>query len=469
MDLMARVDAMREEIIQSTQEIVRIKSVEDTPKPGMPFGEGINASLEYALNLSKKLGFTTRNLEGYAGHAEMGEGDEIVGILVHLDVVPEGSNWTYPPYAAEIHDGKIFGRGAIDDKGPAIAALYAMKAVKDSGVPLTKRVRVIFGTDEESGWQDMDYYMAHEENPTIGFAPDAEYPAIHAEKGILMFSLQQQFAAGCSCCCDGVKIQSVKGGNAPNMVPDYCEAVLRGKDLAQVRAALDAYVQAHQVRLEWEEQDGQAMIKSFGISSHGSLPQYGVNAISQLMVFLASLDLQSCDLCDFLAFYKQAIGMEYYGESIGCGFRDEVSGNLIFNVGMIDLTETGVNVVVNVRYPVTNTSDAVYAGIRGVLEGTKVQLVERSDSKPLYVPVDDELVSKLMAIYQEMTGDQRPPIAIGGGTYARAIPKAVAFGPLFPGQPELAHQKDEFIGVDDLILNTKIYAKAIVALAGSQK
>lgn len=465
MDLMTKIDGMRGEIIQSTQEIVRIKSVKDTPKPGMPFGEGINASLEYALKLSERLGFTVKNLEGYAGHAEMGEGDEILGILVHLDVVPEGSNWTYPPYAAEIHDGKIFGRGAIDDKGPAIAALYAMKAVADSGIPLQKRVRVIFGTDEESGWQDMDYYMAHEENPAIGFAPDAEYPAIHAEKGILMFQLEQTFVPGCSCCCDGVKIKSVKGGNAPNMVPDYCEAVLEGKELSHIRQALEAYVQTHQVRLEWEEGPGQVRLRSFGVSAHGSLPQYGVNAISQLMLFLAALDLKSADLCDFLAFYRKTIGMEYYGESIGCGFKDEVSGNLIFNVGMIDLSETGVQVVVNIRYPVTIASEAVYAGMRQVLAGTKVRLVERSDSKPLYVPADDELVSKLMAVYREMTGDTCPPIAIGGGTYARAIPKAVAFGPLFPGQPELAHQKDEFIGVDDLILNTKIYAKAIVALA----
>lgn len=468
MDLTARIDAMREEIIRSTQEIVQIRSVKDTPQPGKPFGEGIHAALEYALNLSQNLGFTTKNVEGYAGHAEIGEGDELVGILVHLDVVPEGSHWTYPPYAAEIHDGKIFGRGAIDDKGPAIAALYAMKAVKESGVPLHKRVRVIFGTDEESGWEDMDYYMAHEENPTIGFAPDAEYPAIHAEKGILMFNLEQSFTRSCSCCCDGVQIQSVKGGNAPNMVPDYCEAVLSGDDLSPLRAALDAYVQAHPVRLEWEEGEGQAVIKSFGVSSHGSLPQYGVNAISQLMVFLATLNLKACDLCDFLAFYQKKIGMEYYGASMGCGFHDDVSGNLIFNVGMIDLTANGVKVVVNVRYPVTLTSEAVYAGIRSVLEGTKVHLVERSDSKPLYVPVDDELVSKLMAVYQEMTGDNRPPISIGGGTYARAIPKAVAFGPLFPGQPELAHQKDEFIGVEDLILNAKIYAKAIIALAGEE-
>ncbi|AZR72117.1 dipeptidase PepV [Anoxybacter fermentans] len=466
MDLLARVDNMRDQIIKSTQELVRIRSVEEEAQPGMPFGKGVNDALEYVLKLSEEMGFKTKNLDGYAGHAEIGEGDEIVGILVHLDVVPEGSNWTYPPYGGEIHDNKIYGRGTIDDKGPAIAALYAMKAVLDSGIPLKKRVRIIFGTDEESGWEGIKYYLKHEEAPTIAFAPDAEYPAIHGEKGILIFNLEKEFKNNCTACDDGIRIVSIKGGNAPNMVPDYCEAVLAGNDLSKVREAMETYAKENEVHLEWEEKDGQAVIKSHGVSAHGSLPESGQNAISQLMVFLASLDLSSCDLCDFIKFYAKKIGMEYYGQSIGCGIEDDVSGKLIFNVGLIDLTEEKAKVVVNIRYPVTSSAEEVYSGIEKELEGTGIKLVKGEHMKPLYVPADDELVVKLMDVYRELTGDDRAPITIGGGTYARAVTKAVAFGPLFPGQPELAHQKDEFIGVDDLILNTKIYAKAIVALAG---
>ena len=458
MNLLANVDAMRDQIIRSTQELVQIKSVEEAGQPGMPFGKGINDCLEYVLQLSKELGFKTRNVDGYAGHAEIGEGDEIVGVLVHLDVVPEGSNWTYPPYAAEIHDGKIYGRGVIDDKGPAIAALYAMKAVLDSGIKLNKRVRVIFGTDEESGWKDLDYYFKHEEMPAIGFAPDAEYPAIHGEKGILIFNLTHKFGHLAS----DIVVKSVKGGNAPNMVPDYCEAALSG-DLKAAKAAFEAYVAKHQVKLEWDESAGDAVIKSYGVSSHGSLPEHGVNAVSQLLLFLASLGLKG-DQGAFFQVYAEKIGMEYYGQSIGCGLSDEVSGKLVFNVGMIDLTETDVKIVVNIRYPVTKNSLEVFAGMREALAGTDLVVVEGSDSKPLYVPVDDELVVKLMSVYREMTGDRSEPITIGGGTYARAITKAVAFGPLFPGQPELAHQKDEYFAVEDLILNTKIYAKAIAAL-----
>lgn len=459
MDVVKRVEEMRDDIIKSTQELVRIKSVEEEAEPGMPFGKGVNDSLEYALNLADEMGFETKNFDGYAGHAEIGEGDDIVGILVHLDVVPEGSNWTYPPYAAEIHDGKLYGRGVLDDKGPAVAALYAMKALKDSGAPLNKRVRIIFGTDEESGWEGLDYYLEKEEAPTVAFAPDAEYPAIHAEMGILIFNLEQEFESGCG--CEDIKIVSIKGGTAPNSVPDSCQAILEGNDLSRVEEA----AKNSEFDLEAEEKDGQLIIKSTGVSAHGSLPESGQNAISQLLVFLDSLALSSCDLCNFIKDYNEKIGMEYYGESIGCGFEDDASGKLIFNVGQIDLTEDRVKVVVNIRYPVTNNDKEVFESMEKALADTNIEIVKGEQMDPLYVPADDELVVKLMDVYRELTGDEdAEPIAIGGGTYARGVKKGVAFGPLFPGQPEIAHQKDEHMAVDDLILNAKIYAQAIAAL-----
>ena len=176
------IDEMKDEIIESLQRIVRIKSVEDEPEEGMPFGEGVNQCLESFLDIAKSLGLKTKNIDGYAGHVEIGEGEEILGILCHLDVVPEGSNWTYPPYAAEIHDGKIYGRGTIDNKGPAIASLYALKAIQDSGIKLNKRVRLILGTDEESGWECIRYYLDKEETPALAFSPDAEFPVIHGKR-----------------------------------------------------------------------------------------------------------------------------------------------------------------------------------------------------------------------------------------------------------------------------------------------
>lgn len=461
MNFEKRIEEMRDEIITSTKEIIKLKSVKDHPQEGMPFGRDIHECFMYALDLSKKFGFEIKNLDNYAGHAEFGSGDGVVGVLVHLDVVPEGNDWTHPPYAAEIHDGKIFGRGTIDDKGPAIAALYAMKAVKDSGVKLNKKIRIIFGLDEESSWESLKYYLNKEQAPSVAFTPDAEFPAIHGEKGILMFDLVKRLGNRYN--DDGIKVLKIKGGNSPNMVPDYCEAHLASNAL--LKEKLVAYVSKTNIKLEIQEENDISIIKSYGISAHGSLPGHGQNAVSQLMVFLNTLDLASGDIADFIKVYAEKIGMEYGGESIGCGLEDEATGSLIFNVGVIDLNETDVKVTVNIRYPVTFTAKDVYEGMEIELKGSEIDIVHIEDSKPLYLPKDHELIQKLMKVYREFTGDNSEPITIGGGTYARSMENAVAFGPLFPGQPELAHQRDEYIATEDLIKITKIYANALYELA----
>lgn len=458
------IDKYSEDIVKSTQELVKIKSVETESSPGKPFGEGVNEALNKALNMAENLGFETENIDGYAGAAEMGKGEEMMGILCHLDVVPEGSDWTYPPYAAEIHDNKIFGRGTIDDKGPAVAALYAMKAIKESDIELNKRVRMIFGTDEESGWEGMDYYLQREEIPDFAFSPDAQFPVIHAEKGILIFNLESSFEKIKD--NSNLKVKSIKGGNAPNMVPDYCEAVLEAESLDDLESEINEFCDNNDYNIEIKRNGREIVLKSYGVSAHGSRPQDGHNAISQLMVLLAELDLPEDDAKQFIDFYSKKIGMEYYGKSMGCGFEDDVSGKLIFNVGMLDMDETGGKIVVNIRYPVTMEAKDVFSGIDKELNGSKIVINKGEHKEPLFVEKDDPLVKNLMAVYRDVTGDESQPIAIGGGTYARAVDKAVAFGPLFPGQPELAHQKDEFIAIDDLIKNAKIYARAIAALAG---
>ncbi|MBF8983296.1 dipeptidase PepV [Lutibacter sp. B2] len=461
MDFTKRIDEMKDQIIQSTQEIISIKSVKDKPKENMPFGQGINDCLEHTINLCENLGFETKNVDHYAAHAEFGHGEEVVGILAHLDVVPEGDNWTYPPYAAEIHDDKIYGRGTIDDKGPAIATLYAMKALKDSGVKLNKKIRIIFGTDEESGWEGINYYLQHEKAPDLAFTPDADFPAIHGEKGILIFDFVKNFKSTPE--NTGIKILKINGGNRPNMVPDYCEVhLLSDEDLKQ---KVTTYGKENNIKLEVVQQEKITIIKSFGVSAHGSLPHAGQNAISQLIVFLNTLDLADGDISDFIKVYTDKISMDYYGESIGCGLTDEESGKLVFNVGVINLNEEKVNLSINIRYPITCTDTQVYDGMNKELKGTGIGIVEIEHKNPIYLPKDHELVQKLMKVYRDFTGDHSEAITIGGGTYARAMENAVAFGPLFPDQPELAHQKDEYISIDDLIKITKIYANALYELA----
>ena len=464
MDFVELVESYKDDIIKTTQDIVSINSVEGSEKAGMPFGEGPYKALEYALKLSEDMGFETKNLNGYAGYAEFGEGEETVGILVHLDVVPEGEGWTYPPYRGKIHDGKIYGRGTTDDKGPAVATLYAMKALKEVNVPLNKKIRIIFGTNEETGWGCMKYYFKHEKAPEMAFTPDADFPVIHGEKGIIAFDLVKKIEKQS---CGEIAIKSIKGGNAVNMVPDNCEAVLDVKNADEIEEKLSKFVEKTGYNLSMVRENNLVKIKSKGVSAHGSTPEKGENAISYLMLFFFFFFNCDCDICNFIKMYNEKIALKHYGEAIGCGFEDDVSGKLNFNPGIIKTEDDKIVLSINVRYPIKSSSKAVYDGIRNELEGTGIELIENDDEmKPKYKQKDNPLVQKLMKVYREETGDyDSEPITIGGGTYARSMENAVAFGPVFPGQVELAHQKDEFISIEHLMKLAVIYTKAIYELA----
>ena len=457
------IEGYREQIIHHSQELVKIKSVEEDPQPGMPFGEGINRALNYMLNLAEEMGFETANVDGYAGHADFGQGDEIVAVLVHLDVVPEGTDWDYPPYGAEVHDGLLYGRGIVDDKGPAVASLFAMKALKDSGFIPNKKIRLIFGTDEESGWKDLEVYFKKYPKPETGFSPDASFPLIHGEKGIQIFKLESQWEQADS----HVMIKSLKGGNAPNMVPDHAEALLVANEEMKHPLVENhrTYVSKTGYQIEIEQRKGDMMVTAKGVSAHGSTPEKGVNAVSQLLLFLQQCPGLSQQVKSVLDDFAKHIGMEINGQSIGCGFEDEISGKLIFNIGMMTGDEKGLSLTVNTRYPITVEGEKVINGVEKALEASPLSLKLIEDVAPLYVPKEDALVQKLMKVYREETGDLTgEPITIGGGTYARALGRGVAFGPLLPDREELAHQKNECMAVDDLVMVTKIYAKALESL-----
>jgi len=457
----------QDDIIDSLRDILQYNSIQEDPEPGQPFGEEVDKCLNRTLELAEELGFKTGNIDGYAGYAEIGEGEEMLGILCHLDIVPAGDDWSYPPFAGKIVDGKMYGRGTLDNKGPAIASLYAMKVIQDLDIKLNKRVRLILGCNEESGWEGINYYKEHAEMPEIAFSPDAEFPVIHAEKGILIFNLNKELTDHENTESGRITVKSITGGNAPNMVPDRAKAILEG-EFDYLSNELDKYNNSWDGELNLTKLDQGLELVAKGISAHGSMPQDGLNAISHLINFLVDLDLTEDSRTEFLNQYADLIGLNYFGENIGCQMTDEVSGPLVFNVGQIELDAQKAKVVVNIRYPVQSSAEEVFTGMEAKLKSTGWKLEKGEHKEPLYVEKDSELVKSLMKVYQEETGDHdATPIAIGGGTYARAVEKAVAFGPLFPGQPELAHQKDEYIGVDDLIKNTVIYANAIAALASN--
>jgi len=463
MDFKETIKKLEPEIIKSIQEAVRIRSVEEEPLPGKPFGSGPFEALDYMLKLGEGMGFETKNLDGYAGHIDFGEGDETVGILAHVDVVPEGDGWTYPPYGGEIHGGKIYGRGTMDDKGPAVIALYAMKTLADSGVLPKRRIRLILGANEESRWECMKHYFENEEPPTMAFTPDADFPVIHGEKGITGFDLKFPYRGTEGC---DITLMDIKGGNATNMVPDRAWATLNVKDKEMFNTQFKGYAKDKDFTIELEETEGGFKVTALGKSAHGSTPEKGENAISCLMDFLGFVYSGQCPVCRFINFYNERIAFRHHGEGIGCALEDELSGKLNFNPGLISYDGENIKLSVNVRYPISSSAEEVFSGIRENIKNTPVELIQKDlDSRPLYVPKDNELVETLMRVYREQTGDMdSEPITIGGGTYARAMDNAVAFGPVFPGQEELAHQKDEHITIDNVIKLTEIYSHALYEL-----
>ena len=463
MDCNKYVEEHREDVIRSVQDIVRIPSVEASPLPGKPFGKNVDHALRNALALAERLGFRVKNIDGYAGYAEFGEGDETMAILGHLDVVPEGSGWTCPPYEARIVDGRMYGRGTADDKGPTIGALYGMKAVMESGKKMKRKVRIIFGTDEESGWKDMETYFQREPMPDFGVTPDADYPIINVEKGILAFKLKKDFSAGAD---SAVKIKSLTGGHRSNMVPDECTCCfLPTGDQDKILTHLHSMEQysGYELTADFCEDSG-IRIRSKGVSAHASTPEKGSNAIGRMLAFLSTMGLGNSDMEQFLLFLNNKIGVDTTGAGLNLDLKDEVSGALTLNLGTILVDQAHGEAEIDIRYPVCYSQDQIMDILQNAVKGTGIGVECCNAQAPLHVPEEGFLIETLKKVYTEQTEQPAKVLAIGGGTYARAMKNAVAFGALFPGRPELAHETDEHIFIDDLILHTKIYAHAIAAL-----
>jgi succinyl-diaminopimelate desuccinylase len=477
-----KIEENKDEMIAMLQELIGIRSVVEPAKGDMPFGAGVQKAFEYMLERGRKEGFDVENVENYGGHIDFGgylqdsKGNitavntETMGIVCHLDTVPEGDGWSHPPFSGEIADGKIFGRGAIDNKGPAVSSFFAMKALKDLGIMPEKRVRLILGLDEETGWIGMRKYLEKVKAPDFGFTPDAEFPAIHAEKGVLIFDIAKKFAKSEN---KGLELRSFTGGEAPNMVAANARVILRSdkkETYEEIKAKVAEFRETARVQIRTKVIGKTLEIVTTGVSAHGARPETGVNAISAMMDFLGSLSFSNEDVNDFIDFYNRHIGYELNGNALGCGLSDEPSGDLVLNVGMIELDPKAGRLTINVRYPVTLSEEDVYGAIMPVVNKYHFGVIKGLHHKPLYRPLDDPFIKTLMDCYQENTGDvETQPLVIGGGTYARAMDHCVAFGASFPGEHEVAHQKDEYLSIDSLMAMTNIYADAIYRLTVSQE
>ena len=461
------IEASKDDLLKDLKDLVAIRSVVSDAEGDSPFGKGVQKALDWILETAEKDGFVTKNVDNYGAHIDLpGKTDDICAIVGHLDVVPEGdlSNWNTDPYDMQLIDGKLFGRGCVDDKGPLMSAYYALKALKEAGFEPEKTVRIILGCDEETEWKGMEYYMEREKAPVCGFSPDAEFPAIHAEKGLIIFDIKKAIdnkAEG------GTQLVSLTGGTVPNAVADGATAVIKSDNISEVTAVVEKYILDHEYSVRYElEEENKAVITVKGVSAHGSQPELGINAITILFDILGGITFQNNDVNEVVSFYNNYIGFDVHGERIGMGLIDEPSGNLAFNVGIASITEEDFVITVNARYPVTFELETVYSGMNEIIEPLGYEVVRVDYQPPLYKSVDDPLIKTLMEIYAKHTGDtESEPLVIGGATYARAVPNTVAFGPVMPGDPDLCHQPNEYIKLDDLYTSVKIFAEAIYELA----
>lgn len=446
------------EIVKNLQKLIRIKTVLDTPVEGGPFGQGNKECLEETLKICEELGFKVTNLDGYCGYAEVGEGEELVGIIGHLDVVPEGEGWKYPPYSGEIVDGELWGRGTWDDKGPTIISIYAIKALMDSGFKFNKRVRLIFGCNEETGSLCMKHYLEVDEPITYGVSPDASFPVIFAEKTINNIELK-----GTSSQEGTVKLISLDAGIVINAVPDKCEFKLSyGCEHCKQDTIdkLDKYFNENNIKYECKDENGVLSYVVHGKAAHGSIPHLGVNAASFAIVGLSNVLTNS-----FVAFYSKYINTCVHGEKLGCYAEDEY-GPVAVNIGLVNYENNSFSIKINSRLPFNTTSEKMISQIKETIKDTNVEAILHSSSEGFIIDKESTMIKSLVKAYQEVTNDYKSePICTAGGTYARAFNNCVAFGPEMEGYGEIIiHQPNERIQIRAIEDIMKIYFKAYADL-----
>jgi succinyl-diaminopimelate desuccinylase len=446
----SNIDGMRNDYIEAVKRLVAIPSVYDeatsSEQDRVPFGQPIDDCLTQTLALCQEMGFSVyKDPDGYYGYADIGQGEQMIGVLGHLDVVPVGdlSAWDSLPFEPEIRDGRLYGRGTQDDKGPTLAALFAVKALLQSGVVLTKRIRFIFGTDEETLWRCIERYLEKEEIPQCGFTPDASFPLIHAEKMLI-----QSWLHG-----DGDPSLFLECGGALNAVPEL--ARYQGPLGESLVNALD------ELGFDFSCEDDEVTV--FGKAAHSaSADTKGVNAIARLCIGLKKVGVTH----PLVVFIAEQIGQDANATNI-FGDIEDVSGRLTFNVAQLDISKEHSKSGIDIRVPVTFSKDDFDNDILAVVEQYGLHYEEFDVLPSLYMPKDSPIIQTLMSAYQEVSGDvASQPMTSGGATYARAMPNCVAFGAIFPGRDKVEHMPNEYLIIDDMLKAMNVYANAIHQLQG---
>ena len=465
-DWMEKANAQKDDYLKDLTTLVKIPSVRDDSQAtaDAPLGPGPAKALHAFLEMAKKDGFRTKNIDNVVGYAEWGEGDETVAILAHLDVMPAGNGWDSDPFDPIIKDGNFIGRGSSDDKGPGLAAYYALKTLKDMGVKFHKKVRFVAGTDEENDWTGMTKYFETEPMPDLGFSPDAEFPVYNGEKG--MFSIKLDMAGGNE--GDDV-LKSFKSGLRFNMVPREADVVVEVEDNQAVMDAYTDFLDNNPVTGEaYEDKDG-LHLEMIGKAAHGMEPEKGINAGTYMARFLQQLKL-GVNAKNFVDYISNYLHLDDRMKGFDGAFTDDVMGDLTMNAGIMNFDgQKGGHLDMNFRFPKGITPDDILNKVKPVAADFNIDAHYDTFHAPHFVSPDDPMVKTLMKSYIDVTGDKdAKPECIGGRTFGQLIDNGVAFGALMPDTPNTMHQANEYQPVDDLVKSMAIYMQAIHDLVADE-
>lgn len=460
----------KEQFIKDLTDLVAINSERSEAKPGMPFGEGPAKAIEAAMELVGGYGFKVTNYDNYVMTADFSDAKRQLDVLAHLDVVPAGEGWTVTePFTAKLIGTRIYGRGVSDDKGPALAVLYAMRAIKDLGIPMENSVRLILGADEECGSGDLEYYFTKEVSAPMSFSPDADWPVVNIEKG----GLASPFTGDFSCDAEAIaanpmlpRVAGINCGVKINVIPPSAEAVIVGVSMEvakQIAADVEAKTGVHYLLTEKEA--GVIAVRAEGKNGHAAFPDGGNNALTGMIAFLNMLPL--ADLASTRAIHAIAELFphgDYLGKALGVAMEDEISGPLTLSLDLMTMTEEGFEASFDCRAPICANEGNVAQPIKArlALEGLTLQNTEMR--APHHVPAESRLVQTLLSCYSEFTGREAKPLYTGGGTYVHEIENGVAFGCEDDRIDPQMHGPNEVADIELLLESAEIFAAAILRL-----
>lgn len=387
MDLDNIIEKNKEELLENLERLVSYENVSVETEGAEPFGRANAECLNEALRIAEKYGFRTKNLDNYCGYAEIGNGDKVIGIAAHLDIVPAGDGWETNPFCLTIKDGKIYGRGTSDDKGAVVASMLALKIIKESNIPLNKRIRLIMGCAEETGSKCMQYYTEKEGDFEVGFTPDGDFPCVYGEKGHIRAIFRTK----------NTSIIDIKGGTVANAVCDNC--VISIKKGTYNKESLEQYFLDNNIEIEVKENEGIDTIKAKGITAHASTPKLGKNAIMYLLKGLKQAGYED----EFVNYYCDTFNLENDGKGLGVKCADEY-GELTCVNGTISMKNGEIIGSIDVRVPITLNSEDIVNKLNSIKDKrASIEIVKFSDTT--YFPTDSDIVQKLLKVYQEVTGD----------------------------------------------------------------